>query len=1530
MSKASELLFILLLSALAVANNASQSEQGIVTLTMTEHTGADRKAEWITIGVPLPKGLVKSTEELCVLRNGKAIPCEIIPINRWWDDSTLRWVHLIFKSDCPANGQASITLARGRLAPMREQTVKVKETPERFIVDTGAITFEVRKKGFNVLNVVRLDGNTIINTHKRGLCVRVEGQQYCAAFDPDATVALEESGPLHAVLRAQGSMRNAEGHRKFDFDCRLYVYSGSSEVRIVTTLINRQGNDADYIPLSAFMLELPTTVRAGDCLFGSEDGGTKQGDLSANSEAYIYQKSSEEHVFGGAVRGKGTGKQTKPSNIGWGCLSDGRKSIGAGIKWFWQLHPKSVEFTNDGIVRIGLYPARHDKPLKIYTGVARTHEVRLCFDSGNPDEAGLKGRFAALQQPLRPFAPPKWYCRDTQGLGEYCETGGDELYGPFAESVMAFDKAFESANRRCQGFRDSRTIKGVETDSYGFLGFGDGVHHVWTSGVDVPENISWDGNYYGYPHMMCVQFMRTGNHEYFDNFEAHALHVADVHTVHHSQNPHLVGGCRYCPPTDHVRIDPTNSSDYRTAKVYVSNLFNHHKVAGVIERWYFLRDHRSLDVANMVLDYCYRWTYGDNDYGQPRGPGMIMDFCYQGYMLTGDRKWSERAANVLRVHKGRELKLSFQAGIFLEGMRRYYEMSGDEAALAHLRKSADRLIAEGKGGGVTAQAHSFMYIKTGQQKYLDAALNNLPRDGQFGNPWKQFALSMRNAAMCIGDLHRIATNDEMPLRLGGCGGVYFYASPGELWVEVQKQDLNIRGSKTHLRALLFSPDRKVVDEEWLSDDGQATESGPGAVQRAMLRTYVERPGVYGLNITVTQDRYGENMSWGFRSNCRKYLIETSRGHKDARHQEPIVLRNAGHQGDIGFMPPNKPFSIDISGLSKSVKDLSIYDGDGSKVTTLAVLPDGKVRHSFPANKSRNGKPWRLHLNDAQAVVNIDGVTRWNRGDPWENLSLWTPDLSSWFAFHENRWLLAPYSRNVYAAAGSAGVVNLTLHNNSTESKRIRLLLEFGEDAAWPARLLKMEVQLKANSYEQIPIEYKTPSKGDEWKCYVRASVLNETEFSTWSSITLHRGTAPATSPLKMPIKLEPYQHENEQFGYLPDYPLDNQVYFDVDNRPFVVADDGVFHLNGKTWDKTIQARRPDTGRTIPIKPLGSKIAFDRDNDVYLLGRDDGSNVLLHSVDHGATFTAWPIVGSGNFDIEQFSGHNVVDGPPALARFHQTAADPKLIWRRINDLDLILPTKRPDGSIVMGGPIAISKKCIGLSAHSGIPSTIVSRGDNVHITWGEATDSKAKTPGLPTYVATYNRSTGRLGTPVLVGYGPPANDVHNSPCITIDGKGYLHVLIGTHGRTFKYVRSLKPNSADRGWTNAEDIGPGLRQTYVGMVCDHNDTLHLVFRLWLDDNKYYPAGYYANLAYMSKRPTEKWSDARPLVVAPFSEYSIFYHRLTIDRKSALFLSYDYWSTFWFYRTDHRGDHRSLLMSPDSGNTWKLVPSSYFSED
>ena len=668
-----------------------------------------------------------------------------------------------------------------------------------------------------------------------------------------------------------------------------------------------------------------------------------------------------------------------------------------------------------------------------------------------------------------------------------------------------------------------------------------------------------------------------------------------------------------------------------------------------------------------------------------------------------------------------------------------------------------------------------------------------------------------------------AAADDAPLLYGGCGGAYFYASEGEFRVEVYKRDLNDGNQKTHLRAILFGPDRSVLEEKWIPDDGRPAGSGPGPIGKIILRTEVNRPGVYGMMITVSDDRYGEHISWGFRTNCSKYLVETSRGHRDARHEEPLVLRSPDREGEICFLPQKEAFSIEASGFTPGVDALRVVDISGKPVTAIPLSGD-KANYTFPADPSRSNSPWRFRLPKAQAAVNIDGVTRWTAGAANENLSLWTPDPKSWFNFHDNRWLLTPYRRIVYTGANDRNGVDFTLHNNGSQPKKVALALEFERGARWQASLSAAEITLGPGESAPVNLTWTAPPDGDERTCYLRATALDESRFSTWSSVTLRRGAAPAESPLVTPLKLEPYCHENVQFGYAPDYPLDNQVYFDLENRPFIAAGDGVYTFRDGAWVKTVSALVSGDGRVVPLRPSNTRIAFDGDNDVYCLGAVKGGTALLHSRDHGATFIAWPLPGRGVFDIEAFSGHNMTSGPPPVARFIQTAADPKNIWRRINDFDLFLPEKGPDGDLRIGAPVTVSKMCIGLSIHSGIPNVIVSRGYKVHVVWGEATDPAENAPGVPTYAATYDRAARVMSKPSLIGYGPPANDIHNTPCITMDSKGFLHALVGTHGRTFKYARSLAPDNAAAGWTPAEDVGPGLLQTYVGMVCGADDTIH----------------------------------------------------------------------------------------------------------
>jgi hypothetical protein len=768
------------------------------------------------------------------------------------------------------------------------------------------------------------------------------------------------------------------------------------------------------------------------------------------------------------------------------------------------------------------------------------------------------------------------------------------------------------------------------------------------------------------------------------------------------------------------------------------------------------------------------------------------------------------------------------------------------------------------------------------------------------------------------------------LSIGGVGGLYLLAEPGELVIEIQKRDRNTRNSPTNLKAILLGPDRQLLDQIIIPDDGLGKGEGLGPVQQATLSTQVDQKGIYVINVTVTHDRYGENMLWGFSTNCSKVMIETSRGHKDARHLEPIVLDDPDQQGDICFTPHAERIQIEISDLAAEEAPITLVDSTGEVISMLPIQADGTAQCDIPEGDRQN-VPWCLQLPRASAIVHIDGVTRWDRGERAENLSLWSPSIRSHFPFVDLRWMLRPYRHAFHAMPGKSQSVPFLLHNNSDQTDTFGLSVASGSlDIA----LAETSITLASDEQTEIVARINVPADGkaiDTLTGRVTLVSTNHPNITTWSTIETRLGQA---SQLKLdgPLVYKPYQHENEQFAYTPDYPNNNQIYFATDNQPYIQTDDGVLSVKDGKWEAidTVDGER--------YRGATSKVAFGQNGEVCLLGRSSEGVAYLYSTDGGNTFAATPIpVGEGKrqqWDIEQFAGHNIPAGPAPFLRATETGVyDPKNFWRHENDLELFLPSV-VDGKVVVGDPILLATEAIGISSHSGIPSAMASRGDRVHIVWGEATPPDGDEPGVPAYVATYDRKEGRLlGEKAFVGFGPPANDVHNTPSLVIDSQGYLHTLTGTHGQPFAYAKSLEPDTAHGGFTEPELVEEELRSTYIGFVCDPDDTLHLVFRTWKTDGKYHPESHYANLAYKRKVKGGTWEPMKRLAVAPFTEYSIWYHRLTIDRKGRLFVSFDYWSTFWFYRVDHYGNspgrgqaggggRRKTITSDNGGESWKLL--------
>lgn len=779
--------------------------------------------------------------------------------------------------------------------------------------------------------------------------------------------------------------------------------------------------------------------------------------------------------------------------------------------------------------------------------------------------------------------------------------------------------------------------------------------------------------------------------------------------------------------------------------------------------------------------------------------------------------------------------------------------------------------------------------------------------------------------------------------LRGWGCIHILAEPGPLRIELSKWDLNNNVGADMLIARLVGPDRLPVAEAVIDDDGEAGRGRSGPVQRAVIETTIERAGLYKLDLECrTGDQSGSDIAWSAGISGGRYMYEG----------EPLFYALDG-SADLCFMPPDEPFDITIRSLGVE-QTVTLHDGEGNVVQALDVPKSGQHTMKVDPAGSKTGI-WRLHIPRQRCGVTIQHVTTFTGPEEYyPDIGYWTDHPSAWFPIRDVRWTLTPGNHVTYRRPGDSCEVSLDLYNHSAAPVAYRIKIESSEglDAEAmasatldPGQTLAMPVRLKIAD---------DVAPGDELWARITATHAEGEPYPTWSTILVRIGEAPATKPLDMPITAEPYQHENFQFGYEPDY-VPNGMYFDHDNRPYVrhrtrhrhivtametLVDGQWRHSPFIDAIRSVLPKFEATYFAAHAQPV--KTAFDGHNVSYnMIGVRAGARhvVLLESGDQLQTYDAH-IVASGsdvNYDIEQFTGHNDDTGGPPPLLIYRRRAPHEARWADYWDLLLYLPTRDVEGKLDLGEPIHVTDRCVGLASHSGGASALASVGSNIHVVWGETTDAGEEAPGVPTYIATYDRRTGTLGRKVLLSHGAPINDIHNSPGIVADSKGYLHVVSGAHGKPFMYARSLEANDAYRGWTDAEPVltkgrinagtdedGEG-GQTYLGLVCGQDDTLHVAYRQWRENvDERFGGRLYAALSYQSKKPGEPWSEARPLFVPPLPDYSVFYHKLSIDRLGRIFLQYSYYSVHKHYRTDLPGllDYQTIIFSADQGKSWKLA--------
>jgi hypothetical protein len=511
-----------------------------------EYAGISRDREPVTVGVPVPEGVLQKNDLLCLIDCAcqSTVPVQTVPL-ALWPDGSIKWLLLDFQATVAGKNQQTLSLQLADSAsPRPASTLNIQESEGEITVTTGTASFCIPTDVFRPFSRV-VAGKKQLPAVSGSEVILQDAENNCL-LPIITSLEWETKGALRSTLRLSGSFSSKHQGCHPDFVARLTFFAGLATCKIDFAVWNplaakHPGGLWDLGDEASFFFK-DCSLRLFSAFTGKQQVSWQEKpdgkvETLENNNLVIYQDSSggrnwqsRNHVnrvnkvqtsFRGyrvlsADEELAAGLRAEPVV----SVSTEHRTITAAQPYFWQNFPKSLEADSKSIT-LRFFPEQFADLFELQAGERKNHNCLLDFSEG-PD--CLQNMAGWCHNPLMAHSTPEWYA--TSKAIPYLtakNSSDDDLLASLLQPAIEGENSFFSR----------REI----IDEYGWRNFGEWyADHEAIGYKGTPPLIAHYNNQYDGIGGSLRQYLHSGDHRWYLLGTQLCSHVRDIDIYHTEQD----------------------------------------------------------------------------------------------------------------------------------------------------------------------------------------------------------------------------------------------------------------------------------------------------------------------------------------------------------------------------------------------------------------------------------------------------------------------------------------------------------------------------------------------------------------------------------------------------------------------------------------------------------------------------------------------------------------------------------------------------------------------------------------------------------------------------------------------------------------------------------------------------------------------------------------------------------------------------------------------------------------------------------